>query len=117
MPASRSAYGAPEPSAIAVIAAAFDRHANASSPYMEHRCYTSLSRESVEQTVPKLKTRKSAAKRFKITGTGKVMRPKGWGNKKRLAKSSRTKRSYADFFEVPASVAKAVKTMLPYGLS
>jgi large subunit ribosomal protein L35 len=65
--------------------------------------------------VPKLKTHKAAAKRLKITGTGKVLRPKAWGNKKRLAKSARTKRMYADFFEVPASVAKMAKKLMPYG--
>lgn len=66
--------------------------------------------------MPKLKTHKSAAKRFKITGTGRVMRPKGWGNKKRLAKSARTKRTYDKFFEAPPAIAKAVKKMVPYGI-
>ena len=66
--------------------------------------------------MPKLKTHKAAAKRFKITGTGKIMRPKGWGNKKRLAKSPRTKRMYDEFFEVPVSTAKMVRKLLPYGL-
>jgi len=66
--------------------------------------------------VPKLKTRKAAVKRFKITGTGRVMRPKAWGNKKRLAKSARTKRMYDHFFEVAeAGVIKSVRKMLPYG--
>jgi large subunit ribosomal protein L35 len=70
-----------------------------------------------DAAVPKLKTRKSAAKRFKITGTGKVLRPKGFGNKKRLAKSPRTKRMYDEFFEAPSAIAKTVKRMLPYGAS
>ena len=65
--------------------------------------------------MPKLKTHKAAAKRFKITGTGKVMRPKAWGNKKRLAKSARTKHMYSHFFEAPSSVAKMVQKLLPYG--
>ncbi len=65
--------------------------------------------------MPKLKTHKAAAKRLKITGTGKVLRPKAWGNKKRLAKSARTKHMYAHFFEVPAHVAKMAKKLLPYG--
>ena len=65
--------------------------------------------------MPKLKTHKAAAKRLKITGTGKVMRPKAWGNKKRLAKSARTKRQYDKFFEVPPSAAKMAKQLLPYG--
>jgi large subunit ribosomal protein L35 len=64
--------------------------------------------------VPKLKTHKAAAKRFKITGTGRVLRPKAWGNKKRSAKSARTKRMYDKFFEVPESTAKMVKRLVPY---
>ena len=68
--------------------------------------------------VPKLKTHKAAAKRFKITGTGRVMRPKAWGNKKRLAKSGRTKRQYDQFFEVTeAKVVKSVQKLLPYGVA
>jgi large subunit ribosomal protein L35 len=67
--------------------------------------------------VPKLKTHKAAAKRFKITGTGRIMRPKAWGNKKRLAKSARTKRMYAHFFEVAEKgVVKRIEKMLPYGV-
>ena len=66
--------------------------------------------------MPKLKTHKAAAKRFKISSTGKLMRPKAWGNKKRLAKSARTKRMYDHFFEVAeAGVIKSVRKMLPYG--
>ena len=66
--------------------------------------------------MPKLKTRKAAVKRFKITGSGRVMRPKAWGNKKRLAKSARTKRTYHQFFEVTEEkVVKSIKKLLPYG--
>lgn len=86
------------------------------SHQMTVRCYTSQANQSVEQTVPKLKTRKSVAKRFKITGTGKVVRAKAWGNKKRLAKSARVKRSYDKFFEVPPAIAKTIRTMAPYGI-
>jgi large subunit ribosomal protein L35 len=70
-----------------------------------------------DTTVPKLKTHKSAAKRFKITGTGRVLRPKAWGNKKRLAKSARTKRTYARFFETPPAATKLAKKLLPYGVA
>ena len=67
--------------------------------------------------MPKLKTHKAAAKRFKITGSGLVMRPKAWGNKKRLAKSARTKRTYHKFFQVAEpGVIKSVQKLLPYGV-
>lgn len=65
--------------------------------------------------MPKLKTHKAASKRFKITGTGRVLRPKGFGNKKRSAKSKRTKAMYDEFFAAPPSVAKMVKRLVPYG--
>jgi large subunit ribosomal protein L35 len=83
---------------------------------MSFRCYNPHGNQNVEPTVPKLKTRKSVAKRFKITGTGKVMRAKAWGNKKRLAKSARVKRTYDKFFEVPSAIAKSIRTMAPYGI-
>ena len=67
--------------------------------------------------MPKLKTRKAAVKRFKISGSGRVMRPKAWGNKKRLAKSARTKRSYDQFFPVTEEkVIKSIKKLVPYGI-
>lgn len=83
---------------------------------MDSHCYNPEANQSVERTVPKLKTRKSVAKRFKITGTGKVMRAKAWGNKKRLAKSARVKRTYDKFFEVPSAISKSIRTMAPYGI-
>lgn len=66
--------------------------------------------------MPKIKTHKAAAKRFKVTGTGRIMRPKAWGNKKRLAKSARTKRQYDEFFEVTGGDAKRIKKLIPYGV-
>ena len=45
------------------------------------------------------------------------MRPKAWGNKKRLAKSARTKRQYDNFFEVTEEkVVKSIKKLIPYGV-
>jgi len=45
------------------------------------------------------------------------MRPKAWGNKKRLAKSARTKHLYDRYFEVAeAGVIKTIRKMLPYGV-
>ena len=42
--------------------------------------------------MPKLKTSKTAAKRFKITGTGKIMRHKSMNNHLFACKSARQKR-------------------------
>jgi large subunit ribosomal protein L35 len=65
--------------------------------------------------MPKLKTNKGVAKRFKITGTGKVKRRKAGMRHILTSKSSGSKRT----LRKPACVAKtdedAIKKMLPYG--
>jgi large subunit ribosomal protein L35 len=63
----------------------------------------------------KIKTYKAAAKRFKVTATGKVMRTKGGKSHLRRRKSARTKRALARMHEVVASAdAKRVKRLAPY---
>jgi large subunit ribosomal protein L35 len=63
----------------------------------------------------KLKTHKATAKRFKVTGTGKVMRTKGGKSHLRRRKSKRVKRSLDKMQEVKrSSMAKRVKTLAPY---
>ncbi|MGP1419662.1 MAG: 50S ribosomal protein L35 [Sphaerochaetaceae bacterium] len=64
--------------------------------------------------MPKMKTRKSAAKRFRVTGTGKI-RFKKSGLRHILTKKSRkTKRNLRATGILSESGAKAVKVMLPY---
>lgn len=64
--------------------------------------------------MPKMKTRKSAAKRFRVTGTGKI-RFKKSGLRHILTKKSRkTKRNLRASGILSESGAKAVKVMLPY---
>lgn len=64
--------------------------------------------------MPKLKTRKAAAKRFKVTGSGKVIRRKQ-GSKHLLShERSKTKRNrFVDALIKDADIKK-VKNMLPY---
>ena len=62
----------------------------------------------------KLKTYKGAAKRFKITGSGKVMRTKGGKSHLRRRTSKRTKAKLASTIEVSPSEAKRVKRLAPY---
>lgn len=61
----------------------------------------------------KLKTNKAAAKRFKITGSGKVMRYSA--NQRHLLahESSKTKRNRRGAMEVSASDMDNIKTLLP----
>ncbi len=63
----------------------------------------------------KMKTYKAAAKRFTITGTGKVMRTKGGKSHLRRRRSARAKSQYAEMHEVATSTeAKRVRRLAPY---
>ncbi|MCL2592511.1 MAG: 50S ribosomal protein L35 [Defluviitaleaceae bacterium] len=64
--------------------------------------------------MPKLKTNKSAAKRFKVTGTGKIKRNKA--NKQHILekKSPKRKRNLRQKGLVSKSDEKRVRKLLPY---
>jgi large subunit ribosomal protein L35 len=63
----------------------------------------------------KLKTHKSTAKRFKITGTGKVVRTKGGQSHFRRRTSKRVKRKFSRMLEVEnKKEAKRVRRLAPY---
>lgn len=60
----------------------------------------------------KQKTRKAAAKRFKITGTGKVLRRRQNARHLRTNKSKKAIRRYRTPVEVTGAYAKKIKQML-----
>lgn len=62
----------------------------------------------------KLKTRKSMAKRIKITGTGKVLHVKGSRSHKRSIKSKRTLRLLGDLHEFAPAFARRARRLAPY---
>jgi large subunit ribosomal protein L35 len=64
--------------------------------------------------MPKLKTRKAAAKRFRATGTGKIMRRKAFGNHLLEHKSSDKKRGIKKMAVVNECDVENVRGMLPY---
>jgi len=65
--------------------------------------------------VPKIKTHKATAKRFKLTGTGKLVRSKGEKRHLRRNRSKRAKRSAWRMVEVETSgEVKRVSRLLPY---
>lgn len=66
--------------------------------------------------MPKMKTNKQAARRFKITGTGKILRTKGMKSHLRRKKSPRTKRMFDRMLEVNPADRKRIKRLLPYGV-
>lgn len=62
--------------------------------------------------MPKMKTHSGAKKRFRLTGTGKVMREQAGGCHLLEHKSSRFTRSIAGDVEVSKPDAKKVKKLL-----
>ena len=63
----------------------------------------------------KLKTHKATAKRFRLTGGGKVMRTKGGKSHLRRHKSARTTALFTEMVEVKgANTRKRVKRLAPY---
>ena len=62
----------------------------------------------------KLKTHKGAAKRFKITGTGKVTRHHAFARHILTKKASKRKRRLGKDVTVTDADAPSVKRMLPY---
>jgi large subunit ribosomal protein L35 len=65
--------------------------------------------------MPKLKTNRGTAKRFKLTGTGKVRRRKAFKNHILTKKSSKRKRNLGQPTLVSASDRERIKRLLPYG--
>jgi len=63
----------------------------------------------------KLKTHKGAKKRFKITATGKILRPKGMKSHNRRKKAPRVKRAFDRMLPLDGSNKKQVQRLLPYG--
>lgn len=64
--------------------------------------------------MPKIKTNKGAAKRFKITASGKVKRQKAGQNHILTKKSTSLKRGFRQDGIVAACDAPAIKRLIPY---
>lgn len=64
--------------------------------------------------MPKMKTHKGAAKRFKKTGSGKIKRAKAFKSHILTKKSSKTKRNLRQSALVSETQEKAIKKLLPY---
>lgn len=63
----------------------------------------------------KLKTHKATAKRFRLTGSGKLVRTKGGKSHLRRRKSKRTKNLFTEMLEVEnARDRKRVHRLAPY---
>ena len=64
--------------------------------------------------MPKLKTRKAAAKRYKITGRGNFLRRHAYKGHLLMKKSNKQKRKLSQTVLVSKNDAKPIKLMLPY---
>ena len=62
----------------------------------------------------KLKTKKAAAKRFKVTGTGKLVRNKAYKRHILTKKTTKRKRGLRKDTVVDATNVKTMKKILPY---
>ncbi len=64
--------------------------------------------------MPKMKTNRSAAKRFKVTGKGRIMRRKAGKSHLLEEKPAKRKRRLRNSAELPKEELKRVRRMLPY---
>ncbi len=64
--------------------------------------------------MPKMKTNRGAAKRFKKTGSGKIKRAKAFTSHILTKKSTKRKRNLRQADTVSPSDAKAIRKILPY---
>jgi large subunit ribosomal protein L35 len=61
-----------------------------------------------------MKTSRSAAKRFKMTGTGKIVRNKAYKRHILTKKSTKRKRNLRQTTEIDQTKLKTMKKVLPY---
>jgi large subunit ribosomal protein L35 len=64
--------------------------------------------------MPKIKTNRAAAKRFKVTGTGKLKRSKAYKRHILTKKTTKTKRNLRKAALVDMTNVKTMKKILPY---
>ncbi len=64
--------------------------------------------------MPKLKTNRAAAKRFRTTGTGKIRRRKAFKNHLLQHKTTKRKRALSKLTTVNERDQEKVRQMLPY---
>ena len=64
--------------------------------------------------MPKMKTSRAAAKRFKLTGTGKLKRAKAYKSQILTKKSTKRKRNLRQAAMTDSTNVKNMKKILPY---
>jgi large subunit ribosomal protein L35 len=64
--------------------------------------------------MPKMKTNRGAAKRFSLTGSGKIKRNKAYSSHILTKKSTKRKRGLRQSDIVDSANTKAIRKILPY---
>ena len=64
--------------------------------------------------MPKMKTNRGAAKRFKVSGSGKVIRNKAYASHILTTKTTKRKRNLRKSDLVDSANMKSVRKLLPY---
>ncbi len=64
--------------------------------------------------MPKIKTNRGAAKRFKVTGTGKILGFKAYGSHILTTKTRKRKRGLRGSEVLDPTNAKSIRLMIPY---
>ena len=64
--------------------------------------------------MPKIKTKRAAAKRFKVTGSGKIVRNKAYKSHILTKKSAKRKKNLRQSTLVDKTDNKRVRDMIPY---
>lgn len=64
--------------------------------------------------MPKMKTNRGAAKRFKVTGSGKIKRARGYLRHILTSKTRKQKRRLRKATTVAAVDARSIRALIPY---
>jgi len=64
--------------------------------------------------MPKMKTKRSAAKRIRATGTGKLVRAKGWKRHLLEAKPAKRKRQLRKATRIHPADERRTRRLVPY---
>ena len=64
--------------------------------------------------MPKIKTNKAAAKRFRVTGSGRIKRNKGYKQHILSSKNKKRKRHLRQSAMVSAVESKNIRKLIPY---
>jgi len=64
--------------------------------------------------MPKMKTHKSSAKRFRVSSSGKIIRSKAYKSHIMTKKTAKRKRNLRKDTRVSSAEVKKIKVLLPY---